>query len=80
MERMRQLIETLNNAAKAYYQDDRPVMTDGEYDRLYDELEALERAAGVVLSDSPTRNVGYEALGSLEKVRHAVPMLSLDKT
>ena len=77
---MRELIELLNKAAKSYYQDNNSIMSDMEYDRLYDELEILEKTEGIVLSDSPTVRVGYEVLGNLEKVRHESRMLSLDKT
>ena len=80
MRRMRELIELLNKAAKSYYQDNNSIMSDMEYDRLYDELEILEKTEGIVLSDSPTVRVGYEVLGNLEKVRHESRMLSLDKT
>lgn len=78
--RMKQLVEILNEAAKAYYQESREIMTNFEYDRLYDELEALEKETGLVLSGSPTMRVGYELLSELPKERHASPMLSLDKT
>ncbi len=77
---MEELIGKLNRAAAVYYQGMDDIMSDHEYDKLYDELEALERETGVVLSSSPTRRVGYEVLSELPKERHAVPMLSLDKT
>lgn len=80
MDRMKELIEKLNNASKHYYQLADPVMTDYEYDRLYDELVNLENETGIVLSSSPTQNVGYEVLSNLKKVRHEKRMLSLDKT
>ena len=80
MDRMKQLIEILNKASLAYYQQNREIMTDREYDALYDELVALESETGIVLSNSPTQNVGYEVLGSLTKIRHPQRMLSLDKT
>ncbi len=80
MDRMKELIEKLNNASKHYYQLADPVMTDYEYDKLYDELVKLENETGIVLSSSPTQNVGYEVLSSLKKVRHEKRMLSLDKT
>jgi len=77
---MKQLVEKLNQAAKAYYQEDREIMPNIEYDRLYDELVAMEQETGVVLSDSPTVRVGYELLTNLPKEAHESPMLSLDKT
>lgn len=80
IQRMKSLVELLNRAAKAYYQEDREIMPNIEYDRLYDELAALEQETGVVFSDSPTVRVGYELLSSLPKARHETPMLSLDKT
>ncbi len=80
MERMRQLIDILNRASEAYYQKDSEIMSDFQYDRLYDELVSLEAETGIVLSDSPTRNVGHKVLSALTKVRHESRMLSLDKT
>ena len=80
IERIKYLVETLNAAAKAYYAEDREIMSNLEYDRLYDELEALEAETGMVLSNSPTVNVGYEAVEELPKERHESPMLSLGKT
>lgn len=80
MERMKELIEILTKASRAYYQEDREIMSDFEYDKLYDELTALEKETGVVLSNSPTQKVGHQVLSSLKKVRHESPMLSLDKT
>ncbi len=80
MQRMKELIEILNAASRAYYQEDREILSNYEYDRLYDELLSLEASAGVILSDSPTQKVGYTILGSLTKVRHEQPMLSLNKT
>ena len=79
-ERMKELAGLLNQAARAYYQEAREIMSNFEYDRLYDELEALERETGVILSGSPTLRVGYEVLSELPKERHERPMLSLDKT
>ena len=70
----------LNEASKAYYQDDREIMSNQEYDRIYDELEALEKETGIVLASSPTAKVGYAAVDTLPKERHPQPMLSLDKT
>ena len=80
MERMKELIEILTKASKAYYQEDREIMSDFEYDKLYDELNALEKETGIILSNSPTQKVGHQVLSSLKKIRHESPMLSLDKT
>ncbi len=80
LQKMKQLVEKLNEAAKAYYQENREIMPNIEYDRLYDELLALEEETGVVLSDSPTVRVGYELMTNLPKEAHESPMLSLDKT
>lgn len=77
---MQELVELLNRAAKAYYQDADEIMSNYEYDALYDELQALEAQTGVTLSSSPTVNVGYEILSELPKERHPSSMLSLDKT
>lgn len=79
-DRIKELTELLNNAARAYYQESREIMTNFEYDKLYDELAELERETGIVLAQSPTINVGYEVLSSLPKEAHPVRMLSLDKT
>lgn len=79
-QRVKELVEILGEAARAYYQEDREVMSNKEYDALYDELAALEKETGIVLAGSPTVNVGYEVLSELEKVPHDSPMLSLDKT
>ena len=80
VERIKYLVETLNKASKAYYAQDREIMSNFEYDKLYDELTALEEETGVVLANSPTVNVGYEAVEALPKERHETPMLSLGKT
>ena len=80
MERMKELVEQLNAASRAYYQESREIMPNLEYDRLYDELQALEKETGIVLSASPTIHVGYELLSQLPKEAHESPMLSLDKT
>lgn len=80
MHRIKELVELLNKASKAYYQQDEEVMSNLEYDRLYDELVKLEKETGIVLSNSPTQNVGYEVISQLPKERHTIPMLSLDKT
>lgn len=80
MARMRELVDLLNRARRAYEQEDQEIMSNFEYDRLYDELEGLERELGTQLASSPTVNVGYEVLSELPKERHERPMLSLDKT
>ena len=80
MQQMKELVELLNRAGKAYYQEDREIMSNLEYDRLYDQLENLEKETGTVLANSPTVNVGYEVLEQLPKEEHESPMLSLDKT
>ena len=80
MSRMKELVLQLKEASRAYYAEDREIMSNFEYDRLYDELEKLEAETGVVLADSPTVNVGYEAVEELPKERHESPMLSLGKT
>jgi len=79
-DRIKYLVETLNQASKAYYAEDRELMSNYEYDKLYDELQALEKETGVILSNSPTVSVGYEAVEELPKERHETPMLSLGKT
>lgn len=79
-ERIKYLVETLNEAAKAYYAQDKEIMSNFEYDKLYDELTALELETGIVLSNSPTVTVGYEAVDELPKEAHEEPMLSLGKT
>ena len=78
--RMKELAEVLSRAGRAYYQEDREIMSNFEYDRLYDELSALEQETGIILSGSPTQKVGYEVLSELPKEAHESPMLSLDKT
>ena len=80
IDRMKELIVTLNEASKAYYAEDREIMSNYEYDKLYDELLALEKETDTVLAGSPTINVGYEAVNELPKEAHESPMLSLDKT
>ncbi len=79
-ERMKELVDLLNRAGKAYYQDAQEIMSNYEYDSLYDELVSLEKELGMTLSNSPTVNVGYQVLSELPKERHEEPMLSLDKT
>ena len=80
VERIKFLVETLNRASKTYYAEDREIMSNYEYDSLYDELVSLEKETGMVMADSPTVQVGYEAVDELPKERHETPMLSLDKT
>lgn len=80
MERMRELVVLLNRASEAYYAKDEEIISNFEYDRLYDELTGLEAELGVTLADSPTVQVGYEAVEELPKERHETPMLSLAKT
>ena len=80
IQRIKYLAGVLNEASKAYYAQDREIMSNREYDALYDELQALEQETGIVLANSPTVNVGYEAVDELPKERHESPMLSLDKT
>lgn len=79
-QRIKELVKLLNEAAKMYYQYDTEIMSNLEYDALYDELQGLEKETGLILSGSPTQKVGYEVLSELPKERHAAPMLSLDKT
>ena len=78
--RMKELVELLNRAGRAYYQEADEIMTNYEYDALYDELARLEKETGTTLAGSPTAHVGYEVLSELPKERHERPMLSLDKT
>ena len=80
LQQMKELVKKLNKAAKAYYQEDREIMDNREYDALYDQLVKMEQETGIVLADSPTVNVGYEAVDFLPKETHETPMLSLDKT
>ena len=80
IDRINELVKTLNEASKAYYQGTKEIMSNFAYDALYDELVALEKETGVVLASSPTVNVGYEVLSELPKEQHEKPMLSLDKT
>lgn len=80
LKRMRELIPILSEASKAYYQESREVMSNFEYDRLYDELLKLEKETGTVFAGSPTQKVGYEILSELPKEQHERPMLSLNKT
>ena len=78
--RMKELAQKLDEAAKAYYQKDIEIISNREYDQMYDELQALEKETGTVLANSPTIRVGYEAVDQLPKEEHESPMLSLDKT
>lgn len=78
--RIKELSELLNRASEAYYRESREIMSNYEYDKLYDELLELEKTTGILLSSSPTRKVGYEVLSSLPKQAHETLMLSLDKT
>lgn len=80
IKKMKELGEKLREASRAYYQEDREIMSNVEYDALYDTLSALEKETGIVLAESPTVNVGYEAVEQLPKEEHERPMLSLDKT
>ena len=78
--RMEELVARLNRAGRAYYQESRELISNQEYDKLYDELQRLETETGIVLANSPTVHVGYEVISSLPKEQHPSPMLSLDKT
>ena len=78
--RIEELVQLLNEAGKAYYQEGREIISNLEYDKAYDELVRLEEETGIVLSASPTQNVGYSVATALPKEEHASPMLSLDKT
>ena len=80
LKRMRELIDLLNEASVYYYQYSTPIMTDYEYDKLYDELVELENETKTTYEDSPTINIEHEISQTLEKVEHAKPMLSLSKT
>lgn len=79
-QRMTELVDLLNQAGRAYYQEAREIMSNFEYDRLYDELLSLEEELQTTLAASPTVHVGYEVVSELPKERHERPMLSLDKT
>ena len=78
--RIEELVELLNQAGKAYYEEGQEIISNLEYDKAYDELVRLEEETGIVLSASPTQNVGYSVATVLPKEEHASPMLSLDKT
>ena len=78
LKRMKDLAAVLSEASRAYYQESRELMSNLEYDRLYDELLTLEKETGTVFSGSPTQKVGYEVLSELPRERHEQPMLSLN--
>lgn len=80
IKRIKELVDILHKASTAYYRDDNPIMSDKQYDDLYDELESLEKETGTIYSNSPTQNVGSEVVSELDKVKHTHPMLSLEKT
>ena len=80
IDRIHELVNILNKARYAYEQEDEEIMSNYEYDKLYDELKALEEETGTVLNNSPTVNVGYEVVSDLPKKKHQTPMLSLEKT
>ena len=80
IKRIKELVDILHKASTAYYRDDNPIMSDKQYDDLYDELESLEKETGMIYSNSPTQNVGSETVSELDKVKHTHPMLSLAKT
>lgn len=80
IEQMKSLVKTLNEHRHAYYNLNAPIITDAEYDRLFDELAELEKKTGITLANSPTQTVGYYPVSELGKVTHPVPLLSLDKT
>ena len=80
IDRIHELVNLLNKARYAYEQEDEEIMSNYEYDKLYDELKALEEETGTILNNSPTVNVGYEVVSDLPKKKHQTPMLSLEKT
>lgn len=80
MREMKLLVKKLNLASRAYYSESRSIMTDKQYDQLYDQLVSLEESTGIILANSPTKRVGYEVVSELKKITHTYPMLSLDKT
>ena len=79
-EHIHKLVDKLNQYRDEYYNKNAPSVSDAVYDHLYDELERLEKESGIILSNSPTQTVGYKAVSTLKKVRHRIPLLSLDKT
>ena len=78
--RIKELVDVLHKASIAYYKDDNPIMSDKQYDDLYDELELLEKETGLILAGSPTQKVQGEVVNYLPKVKHSKPMLSANKT
>lgn len=80
MKDLKRLVDTLNKASEAYYKYDNPIMSDKEFDNLYNELVILENKTGIILNNSPTQHVGGEVLPELKKVEHTKPMLSANKT
>lgn len=80
LEEMKTLVETINEAARVYEQGEDEIMSNYEYDALYDKLLQMEKDLGIILPNSPTQRAGYEILSGLEKEQHETPMLSLDKT
>ena len=80
VEKIKQLVDYLNLQRNAYYNENSPNISDAEYDRIFDELVELEKQTGFVLSNSPTQTVGYTPISELPKIKHPVPLLSLDKT
>ena len=80
IKRLKELTEYLNKCRNAYYNENKSLITDYEYDNLYDELENLENETTISFANSPTKNVGFEVKSELKKVKHSHPMLSLDKT
>ena len=80
IDRIKELLDVLHKASIAYYRDDKPVMSDKQYDDLYDELNLLEKETGIILAGSPTQKVQGYILNGFKKVQHSKPMLSADKT
>lgn len=80
MKTMSELVEFLNVCRKKYYVENKPIISDEEYDKLFDELEALESESGIILANSPTQQVGYQIMSNLEEIKHEKPLLSLEKT
>ena len=80
IKRLKELTKQLNHYRDTYYNNSESLISDKQYDDLFDELKSLEEETGVTMSNSPTRTVGYEVKSKLEKVKHSHPMLSLDKT
>lgn len=80
IEKIKELVKELNKHRDAYYNESKPIISDSEYDKMFDELQKLEEETGIIMSNSPTQTVGYEVKSKLKKVKHEYPMLSLDKT